>query len=730
MMASRLSTLPCMMTTKSPSMVTVSPDVENGNSTLSAVEAAPSVGNASFDVVILDAVKCVEDVCAADAANCVPTQLGALAEANRLKPAFATLVEGKTTTVSVTNWTAFASAKLALAVGADVSIEAALTPSQVAMVLTVLCVVLFAVPVEDVDFVTFHPLGKSDILSRSWLASTAPADDVDPEAPALMAGTATPAAASRAAVDRVNTTARTGRMGRNRLRLDVSSPGTSDLLASVKADRCCRGQRVYERTARDGGPLQRCPDGGCSNRFLTCAAMTRPTSVHRCRMCDATAPRWAGRCPDCGEWNSLEPVARPAAPAANAVDVQPLAHVAMDGATAVPTGLSEVDRVLAGGLVPGSVTLLYGEPGVGKSTLTLQVLRTVAAEGRCSLLVSAEESAQQVRARAARLGPVPEHLLVVVTGDIDAACAAVESTRPAVAVVDSVQTVSDRGATGPSGSPAQVRACAERLSRTARSSGAAIVLVGHVTKDGDPAGPRTLEHLVDSVLAFEGDRHHTLRMLRAVKHRYGATGEIGLFEMADDGVRDVADPGPLLLGDRRADVPGSAVTAVVQGRRSLLVEVQALVCAGLGGSRRTAVGLDGLRLAAVAAVLEAHQGFGLSGLEVYASAAGGVRAAEPATDLALALALASAATGVPVPADLVAFGEVGLGGEVRQAAGAVQRLTEAARLGFHRAVVPLATPDPPPGLVLARVATVGEALAVAGIGATAVPRRSERPAPV
>jgi DNA repair protein RadA/Sms len=395
--------------------------------------------------------------------------------------------------------------------------------------------------------------------------------------------------------------------------------------------------------------------------------------------------------------------------------VVPLALIAPDGAIPVPTGLSEVDRVLSGGLVPGSVTLLYGEPGVGKSTLTMQVLASVASTGRSALLISAEESAAQVRSRASRLGPVPDDLLVVATGSLDAACSAIEISTPALAVVDSVQTLSDDSVAGPSGSPSHVRSCAERLARVARLSGSAVVLVGHVTKEGDPAGPRTLEHLVDTVLAFEGDRHHTLRMLRAVKHRFGATGEVGLFEMADDGMRDVADPGPLLLGDRRVDVPGSAVTAVVQGRRSLLVEIQALVCSGLGGARRTAVGMDGRRLATVAAVLEARHGFGLSTAEVYASAAGGVRAVEPAADLALALALGSAATGVPVPPDLMAFGEVGLTGEVRQVVGTAHRLTEAARLGFRRAVVPAATPDPGIEMELLRVATVGDALAVAGI---------------
>ena len=431
-----------------------------------------------------------------------------------------------------------------------------------------------------------------------------------------------------------------------------------------------------------------------------------------------------GRCPDCGEWNALEPVAAAAGAGAVGGSVGagpapvPLAAVCGDGATPLPTGIAEVDRVLAGGLVPGSVTLLYGEPGVGKSTLLLQVLASVASGGARTLLVSTEESSPQVRRRAGRLRSLPPDLYVVATADVAAAEDAVRSVGPALVVVDSVQMLSDPEVTGGAGGLAQVRSCAERLARLARGEGSAVVLVGHVTKEGDLAGPRVLEHLVDTVLAFEGDRHHALRLLRADKHRFGATGEVGLFEMTDRGVCDVADPGPLLLGDRRADVPGSAVTAVLQGRRSLVVEVQALVAPAspAGAARRTAVGLDGRRLATVAAVLEARTAVSLAGLELFASAAGGVRAGEPATDLPLALALGSAATGTALPADLVSFGEVGLTGEVRQVTGAERRLAEAARLGFSTALVPVSTPDGPPGMAMVRVATVAEALAAARVG--------------
>jgi len=397
----------------------------------------------------------------------------------------------------------------------------------------------------------------------------------------------------------------------------------------------------------------------------------------------------------------------------------PLGTVDAEGGRPRPTGVGEVDRVLAGGLLPGSVTLIYGEPGVGKSTLLLQVLSSVAALGCVVLLVSAEEAAAQVRARAERLGPLPAGLLVSATADVDTVEEAVRGLGPDLVVVDSVQTVADRQASGPPGSLSQVRAVMDRLVRLAKDPAPghpapAMVLVGHVTKEGAIAGPRALEHLVDTVLSFEGDRHHALRLLRAVKHRFGPTGEVGLFEMGETGLKDVADPGLLLLGDRRHEVPGSAVTPVLQGRRPLLVEIQALACVGApGGPRRTALGVDARRLATVVAVLEARVGVELGAVELFASAAGGIRSTEPAADLALALAVASAAAGVALPRDLVSFGEVGLAGEVRQVAGAERRLSEAGRLGFSRALVPAATPDVPGGAVAVRVRTVGEAVAAA-----------------
>ena len=373
----------------------------------------------------------------------------------------------------------------------------------------------------------------------------------------------------------------------------------------------------------------------------------------------------------------------------------------------------EFDRVLAGGLTPGSITLLFGEPGIGKSTLLLQVLAAWSAGGGRCLLVSAEESAQQVRARSQRLGPLAEGLLVSATADVDEAVRAVASVAPELVVVDSVQTIADAAIGGAPGTLTQVRSCVERLTRSAREAGTALVLVGHVTKAGDPAGPRTLEHLVDTVLGFEGDRHHSLRVLRAVKHRFGPTGEVGLFEMGETGLQDVADPGALLLGDRRVEVPGSVVTPLLQGRRAILVELQALAT-GPGSTdgpvRQYAQGVDPHRLALLLAVLRCRAAIEIGGAEIFVSATGGISATEPAADLPLALAVTSAVTGSTLPADLVALGEVGLAGELRQVPHADRRLAESARLGFTRALVPSSTPGGSWPMEVVRVATVVEAI--------------------
>lgn len=392
----------------------------------------------------------------------------------------------------------------------------------------------------------------------------------------------------------------------------------------------------------------------------------------------------------------------------------PLSSVDVAEAAAVPTGLSEFDRVLAGGLVPGSVTLLGGEPGIGKSTLLLQVLAARAANGRRVLLVSAEESAHQVRLRAERLGPVPPGLLILSATDIGAVVRAVVECSPDLVVIDSIQavavgpaTLGERRATGVPGSVTQVRECADQLIGMAKSRQVATVLVGHVTKDGSLAGPRTLEHMVDTVLSFEGDRHHALRLLLAVKHRFGPTGELGLFEMGDHGLNTVDDPGRLLLGDRALGAPGGVALPALQGRRTLVVELQALVCPmAQAQPKRSAVGLDSGRLAMTLAVLARHADLPVLSMDVFASVAGGVRVTEPAADLAVALAVASAATGVVLPATLAAVGEVGLAGEVRQVTNMPRRLEEADRLGFERVVVPASSPAGPSRMELVRVDTI------------------------
>jgi DNA repair protein RadA/Sms len=398
---------------------------------------------------------------------------------------------------------------------------------------------------------------------------------------------------------------------------------------------------------------------------------------------------------------------------AGPVDAVPLPIAEVDAAAWAPspTHVGELDRVLQGGLVPGSVTVLGGEPGIGKSTLLLQALAGLAKAGQRCLYVTAEESAQQVRLRAERLGALPPHLWLVSDTALPHVVAHVESVCPDVVAIDSIQTVFDPELGSAPGSVAQVRECAHRLVRLAKERTMSAVLVGHVTKEGSLAGPRVLEHLVDTVLSFEGERHHALRLLRAVKHRFGAIDELGLFEMTDGGLDSVPDPSALFLADRRPGTPGSVVAPVLDGHRPLLVEVQALVARSeLPSPRRSAQGLDQGRLALVLAVLQEHVDLPFEKRDVHTVVAGGVRATEPGVDLAIALALASARDKVPVPGDVVACGEVGLGGELRQVHQTARRLTEAARLGFRRAVVPASAPLDLPGIEVLRVRTLEQAV--------------------
>jgi len=445
-----------------------------------------------------------------------------------------------------------------------------------------------------------------------------------------------------------------------------------------------------------------------------------------CTSCETEALQWAGRCPSCGEWNTFAAMittGRGTTPPRRNREVVALRDVTLtdDHTRPLSTGVSELDRVLGGGLVAGSATLLFGPPGVGKSTLLFQVLSSVAAAGSDVLLASAEESLTQVLTRAGRLGPIPDRFLAIEGYDVGAVEAAIDRHRPAVAVVDSIQSVSDPELPQAAGSLAQVRACVERLTRLAKSSDVPTVLVGHVTKDGDLAGPRAIEHLVDTVLSFDGDRHHALRILTAVKHRFGPAGEVGLFEMRDDGLRAVPDPGPLMLGDRMSGEAGSVVVPVLQGRRPLLVEVQALVgTAEQIAARPHTQGIDAARVVLLMAVLNCRAALAFHKTEVFVAAVGGITITEPAADLAVAVALASATRAFVVPHDMVVFGEIGLAGEVRTVPGTDRRLAEAQRAGFTRAIVPASTPEDaiPTGMYVFRVRTLSDALAAADEGTT------------
>ena len=439
---------------------------------------------------------------------------------------------------------------------------------------------------------------------------------------------------------------------------------------------------------------------------------------HRCTECGQTVAKWVGRCPECQAWGTVQevgPLAPRSRPAAGVVSApaRRIADVDVEAARARPTGVGELDRVLGGGLVPGAVVLLAGEPGVGKSTLLLEVAARAAREGAPTLYVTGEESAAQVRLRAGRTGALAPALWLAAETDLGAALAQVDTVAPALLVVDSVQTLASAEADGTAGGVTQVRAVTSALIAVAKERGIATVLVGHVTKDGSIAGPRLLEHLVDVVLHFEGDRHSTLRLVRAVKNRFGPSDEVGCFALGDDGIRGLPDPSGLFLTKRADPVPGTCVTVAVEGRRPVPAEVQALVDKSqLGSPRRAVSGLDSSRVAMLLAVLSRHGGLALGDQDVYAATVGGVRLTEPAADLAVALAVASAVAGAPLPAGLVAVGELALSGDVRPVTGVARRLAEAARLGFSVALVPAGAEagPPPPGLRVLEVGDLGDAL--------------------
>jgi DNA repair protein RadA/Sms len=414
-----------------------------------------------------------------------------------------------------------------------------------------------------------------------------------------------------------------------------------------------------------------------------------------CTECGGRSSKWQGQCPHCAAWNTLvETVAAPAATRFNAIagavaDVRQLASVEMRAEPRSPTGLEEFDRVLGGGLVPGGVILLGGDPGIGKSTLLLQAMAAIGAARR-ALYVTGEESPEQIALRAQRLGLVNAPVELLAEVQLEAIIGAIRTRLPEVVVIDSIQTVYTEALESAPGSVAQVRECAAQLTRLAKQSAITVILVGHVTKEGAIAGPRVLEHIVDTVLYFEGDTHSSFRLIRAIKNRFGAANELGVFAMTERGLKGVANPSALFLSQHAEAVPGSCVLATMEGSRPLLVEVQALVDAVQGGiARRLAVGLDPQRLALLLAVLHRHGGVETGAFDVFVNAVGGVRIGEPAADLAVLAAIYSSLKNIALPSKSLVFGEVGLAGEIRPVQRGQERLREAAKLGFKRAIIPV-----------------------------------------
>jgi DNA repair protein RadA/Sms len=430
--------------------------------------------------------------------------------------------------------------------------------------------------------------------------------------------------------------------------------------------------------------------------------MAKDKTLYACNECGGTNPRWLGKCPHCGAWNSLvEVVAEAPATSKNRLSSGPkglapsaelavLSEIEAADVARTPTGLGELDRVLGGGVVEGGVVLIGGDPGIGKSTLLLQALDALQRSNLSTLYVTGEESGAQVALRSRRLGLEQSQVKVLAEIQLEKIVATLDAHRPAIAVIDSIQTLySDQLSSAP-GSVAQVRECAAHLTRAAKASGVAIVLVGHVTKEGALAGPRVLEHMVDTVLYFEGDTHSSYRLIRAIKNRFGAVNEIGVFAMTERGLKGVANPSAIFLSQHSQPVPGSCVLVTLEGTRPMLVEIQALVDSGGPSPRRLSVGLERDRLAMLLAVLHRHAGVACMDQDVFVNAVGGVRISEPAADLAAMLAITSSLRGKALPQGFLAFGEVGLAGEVRPAPRGQERLKEAAKLGFSVAVVPKA----------------------------------------
>ena len=456
---------------------------------------------------------------------------------------------------------------------------------------------------------------------------------------------------------------------------------------------------------------------------------SRSANVYKCTECGWTTAKWVGRCGQCQQWGTVEEaggpvVAKTTAAASVQVPAKPIAQVDSTVAQYMSTGNPEFDRVLGGGLVPGAVILMAGEPGVGKSTLLLDVAATFARSSapgarsgqRSVLYVTGEESAAQVKLRADRIGAVAETLYLTAETDLGVALAHIEQVNPSLLVVDSVQTLASTEVEGSAGGVTQVREVAASIIAAAKNRNMCTLLVGHVTKEGTIAGPRLLEHLVDVVCQFEGDKHSAIRMLRAIKNRFGPTDEVGCFDMHEDGIAAVTDPSGLFVSRTPRPVSGTCVTVTMEGRRPLLAEIQALLDqSATPQPRRTTAGLDSNRIAMLLAVLQKRAGFNVGKLDCYISTVGGVKIAEPAVDLAAVMALASAAQDKPLPRKLAVFGEVGLAGEVRAVPGIRQRIAEVARLGFTHVIAP-ASPqgvgDVPAGVTVREVASLPEALAL------------------
>jgi len=424
--------------------------------------------------------------------------------------------------------------------------------------------------------------------------------------------------------------------------------------------------------------------------------MAKSKTVFICSECGGNCPKWEGKCPHCGAWNTLQESrdagvpAHRFAPLAGASPVRSLAEIEARELPRQPSGIAEFDRVLGGGLVSGAVVLIGGDPGIGKSTLLLQALVSLSRAVKV-LYVTGEESAEQVALRARRLELVTGDVNLLAEIRLEAIIAALTEQKPSVAVIDSIQTLYSSELSAAPGSVSQVRECAAQLTRLAKQTGITIVLIGHVTKDGTLAGPRVLEHIVDTVLYFEGDTHSSFRLVRAFKNRFGAVNELGVFAMTDRGLRGVANPSALFLSQHEQNVPGSCVMATQEGTRPLLVEIQALVdTAHVPNPRRLSVGLEGTRLAMLLAVMHRHAGVVTYDQDVFVNAVGGVKITEPAADLAVLLAIMSSLGNKPLPKGLVVFGEVGLAGEIRPAPRGQERLREAAKLGFSIALIPKA----------------------------------------